>query len=198
MKIEGLIISKKQPISNPIKRTNVSLTKISQYGLLLLRRAESGNKGESSMHDDFLKRVSLRPISSSHLEDIVEIDQRILGKKRQSFWKKKVRAVEPSSPPTGIVAELENKVIGFIFGEVSGWEFGVPASVGWIDTLGVDPKYQNRGVAKAMMEVLIKNFREAGVKNIYTLVNWDDWDLLQFFRRMGFTRGDMINLELRT
>ena len=150
------------------------------------------------MHDDFLKRVSLRPIGSSHGEDIVEIDQRILGKKRQSFWKKKVMAVESNSPPTGIVAELENKVIGFIFGEVSAWEFGVPASVGWIDTLGVDPKYQNRGVAKALMEVLIKNFREAGVKNIYTLVNWDDWDLLQFFRRMGFTRGDMINLELRT
>lgn len=150
------------------------------------------------MDADFLKRISLRPLSSSHVEGIVEIDHRILGKKRQSFWKKKVRAVESNSPPTGIVAELENKVIGFIFGEVSGWEFGVPASVGWIDTLGVDPKYQNRGVAKALMEELIKNFREAGVKNIYTLVNWDDWDLLQFFRRMGFTRGDMINLELRT
>ena len=150
------------------------------------------------MDDDFLKRVSLRPISSSHVEDIVEIDQRILGKKRQSFWKKIVRAVEPNSPHTVLVAELDIKVIGFIFGEVSGWEFGVPASVGWIDTLGVDPKYQNRGVAKALMEELIKNFREAGVKNIYTLVNWDDWDLLQFFRRMGFTRGDMINLELRT
>lgn len=149
------------------------------------------------MDVDFLKRISLRPLSSSHVDGIVEIDHRILGKKRQSFWKKKVRAVESKSPPTGVVAELENEVIGFIFGEVSGWEFGVPASVGWIETLGVDPKYQKRGVAKAMMKELIKNFREAGVKNIYTLVNWSDWDLLQFFRRMGFTRGDMINLELR-
>jgi N-acetylglutamate synthase-like GNAT family acetyltransferase len=161
-------------------------------------KIESGIEGESSMDDDFLKRISLRPLSSSHVEGIVEIDHRILGKKRQSFWKKKVRALESKSPPTGVVAELENKVIGFIFGEVSGWEFGVPASVGWIETLGVDPKYQKRGVAKAMMKELIKNFREAGVKNIYTLVNWSDWDLLQFFRRMGFTRGDMINLELRT
>jgi ribosomal protein S18 acetylase RimI-like enzyme len=150
------------------------------------------------MDGDFLKRVTLKPLSSSHVEDIVEIDHRILGKNRQSFWKKKVKAVESASPPTGIVAELENKVIGFIFGEVSGWEFGVPVSVGWIDTLGVDPKYQKRGVAKALMRELIKNFKQAGVKNIYTLVNWSDWDLLQFFRRMGFTRGDMINLELRT
>ena len=150
------------------------------------------------MGDDFLQKVCLKPLTSSHLEGIVEIDQRILGKRRKSFWKNKVRVVEANIPPIGIVAELENEVVGFILGEVSGWEFGVPASVGWIDTLGVDPKYQNRGVAKAMMEVLIKNFREAGVKNIYTLVNWDDWDLLQFFRCMGFTRGDMINLELRT
>jgi len=28
-------------------------------------------------------------------------------------------------------------------------------------------------------------------------VNWKDWDLLQFFDRMGFKRGDMINLELK-
>jgi ribosomal protein S18 acetylase RimI-like enzyme len=150
------------------------------------------------MDGDFLRRVSLRPLNSSDVEDIVEIDERILGKRRQSFWKKKVRAIESNSLPTGLVAELDNKVIGFILGEVSGWEFGVPASVGWIDTIGVDPHYQKRGVAKALMGELIKNFREAGVKNIYTLVNWSDWDLLQFFRRMGFTRGDMINLELKT
>jgi len=150
------------------------------------------------MDGDFLRRVSLRSLKSSDVEGIVEIDQRVLGKRRQSFWKKKVRAIESNSPPTGLVAQLDDKVIGFILGEVSGWEFGVPASVGWIDTIGVDPHYQKKGVAKALMGELIKNFREAGVKNIYTLVNWSDWDLLQFFRRMGFTRGDMINLELKT
>jgi ribosomal protein S18 acetylase RimI-like enzyme len=150
------------------------------------------------MGSDFLKRVSLKSLSSSHLEGIVEIDHRILGKRRQSFWKKKIGAAESNVPPTGVVAELGNEVIGFILGEVSGWEFGVPASVGWIDTIGVDPQYQRKGVAKALMGELIKNFRKAGVRNIYTLVNWSDWDLLQFFRRMGFTRGDMINLELKT
>ena len=150
------------------------------------------------MGDDFLQKVCLKPLTSSHVEGIVEIDQRILGKRRQSYWKNKVRAVEANIPPIGIVAELENEVVGFILGEISGWEFGVPASVGWIDTIGVNPKYQKMGVAKALVEELVKNFREAGVKNIYTLVNWSDWDLLQFFRRMGFTRGDMINLELKT
>ncbi len=148
------------------------------------------------MGEDFLQKVYLTPLTPSHVEGIIEIDQRILGKRRQSFWKKKVMGGKSNIPPTGMVAQLDNKVIGFILGGVSGWEFGVPTSVGWIDTIGVDPQYQKRGVAKALVRELIKNFRETGVKNIYTLVNWSDWDLLQFFRRMGFTRGDMINLEL--
>jgi hypothetical protein len=50
------------------------------------------------MGGDFLKRVTLKPLSSSHVEDIVEIDHRILGKKRQSYWKKKVRALTAHLP----------------------------------------------------------------------------------------------------
>jgi N-acetylglutamate synthase-like GNAT family acetyltransferase len=96
-----------------------------------------------------------------------------------------------------LVAEVEGKVVGFIFGDVSGWEFGVPDTIGWIDTIGIDPVYQKRGLATALANELIKNLRAIGVRTIYTLVGWDDWDLLQFFHAMGFTRGDMINLELK-
>jgi hypothetical protein len=44
----------------------------------------------------------------------------------------------------------------------------------------------------------VKNLKTIGVSLVYTLVNWSDWDLLKFFRAMGFTRGgEMINLELK-
>jgi ribosomal protein S18 acetylase RimI-like enzyme len=95
------------------------------------------------------------------------------------------------------VAEVDGKVAGFILGDVSGWEFGVPDTIGWIDTIGVDPIYQKKGLATALARELVKNLRTLGVKTIYTLVSWTDWDLLQFFHAMGFTRGDMINLELK-
>ena len=78
--------------------------------------------------------------------------------------------MENRSSQVSLVAEVEGDVVGFILGDVSGWEFGVPNTIGWIDTIGV--------------------------KTIYILVSWNDWDLLQFFHAMGFTRGDMINLEL--
>jgi len=96
-----------------------------------------------------------------------------------------------------LVAEHQGEVVGFILGDVSGWEFGVPETIGWMDTIGVAPAYQKKGVATALAHELIKNLKAIGVRTIYTLVSWDDWDLLQFFHAMGFTRGDMINLELK-
>jgi N-acetylglutamate synthase-like GNAT family acetyltransferase len=98
---------------------------------------------------------------------------------------------------TSLVAEVEGEVVGFIFGDVSGWEFGVPETIGWIDTIGIAPDYQKKGLATALARELIQSLKALGVKTIYTLVSWNDWDLLQFFHAMGFTRGDMINLELK-
>jgi N-acetylglutamate synthase-like GNAT family acetyltransferase len=96
-----------------------------------------------------------------------------------------------------LVAELEGRVVGFILGDISGWEFGVPETIGWIDTIGVEPAYQKKGLATALARELVQNLKSLGVKTLYTLVSWNDWDLLQFFHAMGFSRGDMINLELK-
>jgi N-acetylglutamate synthase-like GNAT family acetyltransferase len=73
----------------------------------------------------------------------------------------------------------------------------VPDTIGWIETIGIDPVYQKKGLATALAHELIKHLKAIGVRTIYTLVTWDDWDLLQFFHAMGFIRGDMINLELK-
>jgi ribosomal protein S18 acetylase RimI-like enzyme len=151
------------------------------------------------MEEELLNQMSIRPLTLSDLDAIVEIDRRVLGKPRQDFWKKRMEQIGASRyPHSCLVAELEGKVIGFILGEVSGWEFGVPDTIGWINTIGVDPAYQHRGVAKRLGEEFVKNVKAIGVSLVYTLVNWNDWDLLKFFRAMGFARGgDMINLELK-
>jgi len=150
------------------------------------------------MEGDFLERLDIRPLTFGDLDAIVEIDRKVLGKARQDFWKKKIELPDARYPFSGLVAELEGKVIGLIMGEMSGWEFGVPETVGWISTIGVDPDYQHRGVARKLSEEFVRNLKGVGVSIVYTLVNWSDWDLLKFFRAMGFTRGgEMINLELK-
>jgi ribosomal protein S18 acetylase RimI-like enzyme len=149
------------------------------------------------MEEDFFARLNLRPLTIRDLDAIVEIDRKVLGKSRIDYWKKKIELRNPRYPQSCLGAELDGKVIGFIVGEVSGWEFGVPDTIGWISTIGVDPDYQHKGIARKLSQEFIKSLKAIGVSVVYTLVNWNDWDLLKFFRAMGFERGgDMINLEL--
>ncbi|MBP8625772.1 MAG: GNAT family N-acetyltransferase [Syntrophorhabdales bacterium] len=147
---------------------------------------------------NFFDKLNVRVMTKDDLDAIVEIDTKVLGESRREYWTIKiVKQAESRPPDASLVAEIDDKVVGFILGEVSGWEFRVPNNIGWIDTIGIDPDYQNRGIAKVLATALINNLKRYGVDTIYTLVNWNDWDLLQFFHAMGFTRGDMINLVLK-
>jgi len=146
---------------------------------------------------NFLKNVIIRALKKDDLNAIVGIDERVLGENRRNYWERKLELMNNRSSQISLVAEVEGEVQGFILGDVSGWEFGVPETVGWIDTIGIDPAYQKKGLATALSRELIQNLKALRVETIYTLVSWNDWDLLQFFHAMGFTRGDMINLELK-
>jgi ribosomal protein S18 acetylase RimI-like enzyme len=146
---------------------------------------------------DSLESVKIRRLQKSDLDAIVEIDEKVLGENRRNYWERKLALMNNRSSQISLVAEVEGEVQGFILGDVSGWEFGVPETVGWIDTIGIDPAYQKKGLATALSRELIQNLKALRVETIYTLVSWNDWDLLQFFHSMGFTRGDLINLELK-
>ena len=160
-----------------------------------------------------LDKVKIRVLDESDLDAVVKIDKNVLGKERRAFWKRKI-AYAGIYPRPALVAEFEGKVVGFILGYVSGWEFGVPDTVGWIDTLGVDPAYQRRGIGRALFNALIEIFKRSGreenpeakkaekrkvegVNVVYTLASWIDSDLLQFYHAMGFKKGQMINLEIK-
>ena len=147
---------------------------------------------------NFFDKLSVRQLTKDDLDSIVEIDTKVLGEDRRDYWVTKIiKQAETRPPDASLVSEIDGKVVGFILGEVSGWEFKVPNNIGWIDTIGIDPDYQNRGIAKVLANALVANLKSYGVDTIYTLVNWNDWDLLQFFHAMGFSRGDMINLVLK-
>jgi ribosomal protein S18 acetylase RimI-like enzyme len=144
-----------------------------------------------------LENIKIRTLKRKDLESIIEIDKKVLGENREDYWERRLARIKEPSSEISLVAEVEGRVAGFILGDVSGWEFGVPDTIGWIETIGIDPAYQKKGLATALAHELMKHLKATGVRTIYTLVSWDDWDLLQFFHTMGFTRGEMINLELK-
>ena len=140
--------------------------------------------------------ITVRMMNANDVRAIAEIDNRVLGTRRHDFWSMKAEAAEARSPIPALVAEADGHVVGFIMGNASGWEYGVPQTVGWIDTVGVHPEYQRHGVASILVQELVAHMRKVGVKRVYTLVNWRDGDMLRFFDKLGFAQGDMINLQL--
>lgn len=138
----------------------------------------------------------IRDMVSSDLDRIVEIDIKVLEKPRPEYWEMKLALVEKRSQFSSLVAELDSRVVGFIIGGASRWEYGVPENIGWIDTLGIDPDYQRKGVAKVLFSQMVKDLKKVGVDTITTFVRRRDPLLLNFFNHLGFQKGDMINLEL--
>lgn len=143
------------------------------------------------------KKAVIRKMNEKDLDDVVAIDTKVLGKSRWDYWLMKMSLAEQRLPIASLVAETDGKVVGFILGDASGYEYSVPENIGWIDTIGVDPDYQKRGIAQLLMKDMVANLKKVGVDTIYTMVNWPDWDLLKFFHDAGFQKGPLINLELK-
>ncbi|MBP8626763.1 MAG: GNAT family N-acetyltransferase [Syntrophorhabdales bacterium] len=139
--------------------------------------------------------VKLRILTIRDLDAVTEIDYSLLGKKRRGYWATRLEYAETSGVPS-LAAEISGELIGFILGSASGWEYGIPENVAWIDTIGVKKEYQRKGIARLLFNEMLSMFKKVGVDTVYVFVNWRDQGLLQFFERMGFKKGDMINLEL--
>ncbi len=138
----------------------------------------------------------IRSMQPTDLDQIIQIDVEVLGRPRPDYWQTKLDLVASRSSLAALVAELQGRVVGFIIGGASRWEYGVPEDIGWIDTIGVDPAHQRQGIAKLLFESMTRDLKAQGLHTIYTFVKRRDWRLLKFFAGLGFQEGDMVNLEL--
>jgi ribosomal protein S18 acetylase RimI-like enzyme len=65
---------------------------------------------------------------------------------------------------------------------------------GWINYLAVHPRYRRRGVGRRMMDQAEIRLRAAGCPKINLQVRGTNTDVIQFYRKMGYTVDDVISL----
>jgi ribosomal protein S18 acetylase RimI-like enzyme len=145
-----------------------------------------------------MEKFRVRTLFEGDFDAIVEIDSKVYDRNRPEYYQVKfAKALDPTHQlVVSLVAEYEDRVVGFIIGEAYLGEFGIPDTTASIDTIGVDPEFQHQGVARALIEEFATTVRKAGITRIHTLVNWNDHELLRFFDNMGFTPAKTLNLEL--
>ena len=140
--------------------------------------------------------IEIRMIRSEDYEAVVEVDEKVYGSKRPGFFRRKIEQTLSREDYliTSRVAIIDGRLVGFIMGELYLGEFGIPEKTAIIDAVAVHPDYQKRGVGRALMEELLPALKKAGVEKVSTLVEWDDWRMLSFFRTYGFKPGTALNL----
>lgn len=95
-----------------------------------------------------------------------------------------------------LVAELDQRIAGFLFGWTSESEFGIHGPTAWIDLIGVDPPYRGRGVGQALVERFVQSAQDLrAVDKVFTLIDLAQSDVREFFMKLGFKHGPMIQLE---
>ncbi|MCH9647706.1 MAG: GNAT family N-acetyltransferase [Deltaproteobacteria bacterium] len=135
---------------------------------------------------DLDEDILIRPLSEVDIGDIVEIDEKQGGIYRPEVWEQRVGYYLRRDPEISVVASLEDRVIGFMLGEVRSGEFGLEESTGWIEVLGVDPEFRGQSIGRRLGEQILERIKNRGATTVRTLVDAGQEDLSGFFLALGF------------
>jgi len=82
------------------------------------------------------KEIYVRSLERRDLPSIVAMEERITGVARPQYWEQRIELSEAIRPHwTSLVAEFENRFVGFLFGRAGELEFGLPGTIAWVETI---------------------------------------------------------------
>jgi predicted N-acetyltransferase YhbS len=142
--------------------------------------------------------VRIRLMKADDFDAVVGIDEKVLKASRTEYYELKFDKLFKSKDylPVSLVAEEEDgKVVGFVMGELYMGEYGIFQEEATLDTIGVDPHYQHKGIGEQLINEFVDHLRKIGVQRINTLVDWNDSKLIHFFSANRFSPSKTINLE---
>ncbi|HJX35177.1 MAG TPA: GNAT family N-acetyltransferase [Desulfatiglandales bacterium] len=96
--------------------------------------------------------IKIRLMKADDFDSVVGIDEKISKASRPEYYQMKFERLVQSKDylPTSLVAEdQDGKVVGFIMGELYIGEYGISQEKATLDTIGVDPSYQHKGLVSS-------------------------------------------------
>ena len=142
--------------------------------------------------------IKIRLMKAEDFDAVVGIDEKVLEASRPEYYEMKFEKLLNSKDyvPASLVAEEgDGTVVGFVMGEIFMGEYGIFQEEATLDTIGVDPTCQHRGIGEQLINEFMDHLKKLGVQKINTLVDWNDTRLIHFFSANQFSPSKTINLE---
>ena len=143
--------------------------------------------------------IKIRLMKADDFDAVIGIDEKVLKASRPEYYEMKFEKLINSKDylPTSLVAEeKDGTLVGFIMGELYMGEYGIFQKEATLDTIGVDPDYQQKGIGEQLINEFLDHLRALGVQKINTLVDRNDSKLMHFFNANQFSPSKtIINLE---
>ena len=142
--------------------------------------------------------VDVRLAQAGDLDAVVALDAAITGTEKADYWQDMLERFTQKSPRSKryflVGKSPDNKLVGFIIGEIRAWEFGSPPC-GWVIALNVASGQREQGIGTTLFDTLCAEMKRDGVTTIRTMVLANDKVNLSFFRGEGLAAGPYIELE---
>jgi predicted N-acetyltransferase YhbS len=156
--------------------------------------AAAANDFEALAQDNF----DVRALEAGDLDDIIRIDQRVSGRRREDYIRELFdEAMNDSAVRVSLVARVDGIAAGFVMARTDFGDYGRAEPVAVLDTIGVDPDYAHRGVGHALLSQLFVNLAALRVERVETMVTREDFELLGFFYDAGFGQSQRLSFDKR-
>jgi len=141
-------------------------------------------------------RFPIRSAEQKDLEDIIRIDKKLNGRERRDYFIAKMGEVlGEGGIRASLVAEVDDRVVGFMMARVDYGEYGCTEPTAVIDTLGVHPDFTHYGIASALLSQLLTNLGALHVEHVRTNVSWNNTPLISFLDHNGFKPAQRLILS---
>lgn len=151
-----------------------------------------------SLHAARQTDVTVRPMRPDDLEAVIALDALVFGEPRRTYFERRLAALdqrESADHTISLVAEVGGALAGFVMGTLASGEFGFSQVTALVDSIAVHPDQQRRGVGRQLASAFIAASAARGAREVYTLVNWNAWDMLKFFDELGFSLAQTVPLR---
>jgi ribosomal protein S18 acetylase RimI-like enzyme len=135
--------------------------------------------------------LTIRPYAEADEADVVQL------------W----RTVFPDNPPWNVPAEDIRRKLAvqrdlFLVGQYQGQVVatvlaGYDGHRGWLHLVAVDPRFQRRGFARALLAEAERRLGELGCPKVNLQVRSSNEQVVAFYRRLGYAVEDRVSMGKR-